>query len=213
MKKIITIIFCLLVSTTIMGQDCLTFMGIPTKGGYDYITKQLEAKGFENLKSKHEKKWMDYYKTNYGDNWEKMYKKSKKDSRIFGYREDWVYMQGMFCGELCEVHVGYYGDFSVRTHRHNFLSKERAKKMYKSFKKYYNSKTLPSLSFWSYGTARPVEISVVNKEGDQIGIVKFEYTDNQVFITYNNTKKPEKTFHKCDEHCDGYWMEELVSVK
>ncbi len=195
-----------MVSATMMGQECLTFMGVPTKGSIGYITKQLEAKGFDNLGAKEDEKMMDYYKTKYGDNWEKKY---IRDIRSLGYK-DWVYMQGMFCGELCEVHVSFNGDFSVRTHRHNSLSKERAKKMYKSFKQYYNSKTLPSLSFpsWLYGDSRPVEISVVNKEGDQIGIVSFICTGHQVFITYNNVKKPKKKFHKCDEHCDGYWMED-----
>lgn len=46
MKKIITIIFCLLVSTTMMGQDCLTFMGVPMQGTIDDFCAEVRAKGF-----------------------------------------------------------------------------------------------------------------------------------------------------------------------
>ena len=188
MKKIITIIFCLLVSATMMGQDCLTFMGVPTEGSADEIIKQLEDKGFK----------LDSSLVKYGDNW-------KLAFRIMRGKD--IKMYGMFCGEWCTVFIQPYEfkkddihvkNFVVQTHRHNNITKERAKNMYNSFKQHYNFQTFPSLH-------REVTTTILNKEGDQIGIVTFCYTSTRVQITYNNIKKPKKTFHKCDEHCDGYW--------
>lgn len=46
MKKIITIIFCLLVSTTMAFAQHLKFMGVPMQGTIDDFCAELRAKGF-----------------------------------------------------------------------------------------------------------------------------------------------------------------------
>lgn len=192
MKKIITIIFCLLASATMMGQECLTFMGVPTKGYAYYIISNLEMKGFKTVQTR------------------------KYDLN----GEPDIIMQGMFCGELCDINMYRDKDwkvtsFEVTTHEHNSISKERAKKMYKFFMtKCYKCRNIPSLAFRGlHGDSRRIETTVVNKTGEPIGIVTFKCIQSQVHINFQNIEKKKKTFHKCDEHCDGYWMEELVSVK
>lgn len=49
MKKLITIIFCLLVSITINAQEHLEFMGVPMKGNITEFMKKLKRKGFKEV--------------------------------------------------------------------------------------------------------------------------------------------------------------------
>lgn len=181
-----------MVSTTMMGQDCLTFMGVPTKGNAHMIISKLNKKGFRTIRT------------------------GKKDYCDGGD----IIMQGMFCGELCDINMyrdedWNVTDFWITTHEHNKISKERAKKMYKFFMtKCYNCKNIPSLAFRGlHGDSRRIETTVVNKAGEPIGVVTFQCMLSQVHIKFQNIEKKKKTFHKCDEHCEGYWMEEFVSVK
>lgn len=212
MKKIITIIFCLLVSATMMGQDCLTFMGVPTKGSVYEIVEQLEEKGF---KTSYSKKWkgqefedIKTLKAKYGTKWTRYWLSNIGWDYWDFYNSVW--MHGMFCGEWCEICLDIDTDkyivtrFIVRTHSHNNITKERVNNMYNSFKQYYTPQTFPSLLSDS-----EVITTVSDNTGEPIGIVTFRYASNTVQIYYNNIeKKPKKTFHKCDEHCDGYWCED-----
>lgn len=204
-----------MVSTTMMGQDCLTFMGVPTKGSVYEIAEQLEEKGFKTSypSGKLRNCWLEFediktLKAKYGTKWN-IYWSSCIGLGDRDFNSVWMY--GMFCGEWCEICLDTDWNkkdivtrFIVHTHSHNNITKERANNMYNSFKQYYTPQTFPSLLSDS-----EVINTVVDNTGEPIGIVTFRYASNTVQIYYNNIeKKPKKTFHKCDEHCDGYWCED-----
>ena len=193
MKKIITIIFCLFISATMMGQESIVFMGAPTKGNAHMIISKLNKKGFRTIRT------------------------GKKDYCDGGD----IILEGMFCGELCDINMyrdedWNVTDFWITTHEHNKISKERAKKMSKTFfTEYYECKKNPSLHFprLCHGdTSNPVKLTILDKAGEPIGVVTFQCMLSQVHIKFQNIEKKKKTFHKCDEHCDGYWHEEGVGL-
>jgi hypothetical protein len=176
MKKLITIIFCLFISITINAQEHLEFMGVPTKGSIYEIKKQLEEKGFEYVRT-----------------------------TTSGY-STYTLMQGMFCGELCDIVMGLDNDynvyhFQVKTHHHHRLSEETALNMYNIFKKSYKYKKKRHPEFLGKKRETEVSCTLVNNEEKIIGTITFSYSEGQVLIDYSNAPKKPKVLPISDKHC------------
>lgn len=149
MKKLIIMIFCLLVSTIMMGQVSTTvvaqhleFMGVPMQGTIEDFQKELEKKGL--VVKEHNPK----------------------------YRE--LVMQGEFYGKTCDVRINYtpskHIPYEVAIQLGHVYDITKSMEIYSDLEKKYRKYKGTS----NHRLGKQISFAITNSELEEVGYIYFD---------------------------------------